>query len=83
MVLLVTIYKRLKDGVLKGLQTSEGTPCDFSEDENYTFEEISEEEYQNLLTTYFLTKTKVSKFEEESKKDNVDSKEKGFYDEAK
>ena len=60
-------YKRLKDGVLKGLQTSEGTPCDFSEDENYTFEEISEEEYQNLLTTYFLTKTKVSKFEEENK----------------
>ena len=59
-------YKRLKDGVLKGLQTSEGTPCDFSEDENYTFEEISEEEYQNLLTTYFLTKTKVSKFEEEN-----------------
>ena len=38
-------YKRLKDGVLKGLQTSEGTPCDFSEDENYTFEEISEEEW--------------------------------------
>ena len=59
-------YKRLKNGVLKGLQTSEGTPCDFSEDENYTFEEISEEEYQNLLTTYFLTKTKVSKFEEEN-----------------
>ena len=59
-------YKRLKDGVLQGLQTSEGTPCDFSEDENYTFEEISEEEYQNLLTTYFLTKTKVSKFEEEN-----------------
>ena len=60
-------YKRLKDGVLKGLQTSEGTPCDFSEDENYTFEEISEEEYQNLLTTYFLNKTEVSKFEEENK----------------
>lgn len=46
-------------------------------------EEASMKSIEQSINQLQEIRAKVSKFEEESKKDNVDSKEKGFYDEAK
>lgn len=46
-------------------------------------EEASMKSIEQSINQLQEIRARVSKFEEESKKDNVDSKEKGFYDEAK